>query len=86
MLNFRSRLVSGCMFFFGLVMMCQGFGKLYWITISDIGQTNVDLVSPVKNYSGLLAARFFLGLAESGTFPGCMCGNPEVFCCKPKRC
>jgi MFS family permease len=25
----------------------------------------------VKNYSGLLATRFFLGLFESGMFPGC---------------
>jgi len=25
----------------------------------------------VHNYSGLLAARFFLGLAEAGVFPGC---------------
>ena len=24
----------------------------------------------VKNYSGLLATRFFLGLAEAGIFPG----------------
>ena len=26
----------------------------------------------VKNYSGLLATRFFLGLAEAGIFPGSM--------------
>ena len=26
----------------------------------------------VKNYSGLLAARFFLGVAEAGIFPGCI--------------
>lgn len=25
----------------------------------------------VRNYSGLLATRFFLGLAETGMFPGC---------------
>ena len=25
----------------------------------------------VKNYSGLLATRFFLGLFETGMFPGC---------------
>lgn len=25
----------------------------------------------VQNYSGLLATRFFLGLAETGMFPGC---------------
>lgn len=29
-----------------------------------------DLPSIVKNYSGLLATRFCLGLAEAGVFPG----------------
>ncbi|KAL9048737.1 MAG: hypothetical protein Q9162_007577, partial [Coniocarpon cinnabarinum] len=42
--------LSGCMFVFGLVTLCQGL---------------------VQNYSGLLATRFFLGLAETGMFPGC---------------
>ena len=37
--------LSGCMFLFGLVSICQGL---------------------VQGYSGLLATRFFLGLAESG--------------------
>lgn len=41
--------LSGCMFLFGLVTVCQGL---------------------VQNYSGLLATRFFLGLAETGMFPG----------------
>ncbi|MCJ1400605.1 hypothetical protein MMC11_003811 [Xylographa trunciseda] len=41
--------LSGCMFVFGLVTICQGL---------------------VKGYSGLLATRFFLGLAETGMFPG----------------
>lgn len=41
--------LSGCMFLFGLVTLCQGL---------------------VQNYSGLLATRFFLGLAETGMFPG----------------
>ena len=62
------------MFFFGLVMICQGLGMLHY-TFSDTGETNVELVSLVTNYSGLLAARFFLGLAESGTFPGCTCAG-----------
>ena len=26
----------------------------------------------VKSFPGLLAARFFLGLAEAGVFPGCV--------------
>ncbi|CCM05660.1 uncharacterized protein FIBRA_07890 [Fibroporia radiculosa] len=42
--------LSVCMFFFGLVSICQGL---------------------VRNYSGLVACRFFLGLAESGVFPAC---------------
>ena len=41
--------LSGCMFIFGLVTICQGL---------------------VQNFSGLLATRFFLGLAETGMFPG----------------
>ena len=41
--------LSGCMFLFGLVTICQGL---------------------VQNYQGLLATRFFLGLAETGMFPG----------------
>jgi len=41
--------LSGCMFLFGLVTICQGL---------------------VHNWSGLLATRFFLGLAETGMFPG----------------
>ncbi|KAL9590044.1 MAG: hypothetical protein Q9203_001148 [Teloschistes exilis] len=41
--------LSGCMFLFGVVTICQGL---------------------VQNYSGLLATRFFLGVAESGMFPG----------------
>ncbi|KAF2431931.1 MFS general substrate transporter [Tothia fuscella] len=42
--------LSGCMFAFGLLTICQGL---------------------VHNYRGLLATRFFLGLAETGMFPGC---------------
>jgi MFS family permease len=41
--------LSGCMFLFGLVSICQGL---------------------VSNYGGLLTTRFFLGVAESGMFPG----------------
>ena len=41
--------LSLCMFFFGLVSICQGL---------------------VTSYGGLLTARFFLGLFESGMFPG----------------
>jgi len=42
--------LSGCMFLFGVVTVCQGL---------------------VHSYSGLLATRFFLGMLETGMFPGC---------------
>ena len=42
--------LSGCMFMFGVVMVCQGV---------------------VQSYGGLLTTRFFLGVFESGMFPGC---------------
>jgi MFS family permease len=42
--------LTGCMFMFGLVSICQGL---------------------VSSYGGLLTTRFFLGVFESGMFPGC---------------
>lgn len=33
----------------------------------------------VQNYAGLLATRFFLGLFETGMFPGCKCKIPTAF-------
>lgn len=41
--------LSGCVFAFGLVSICQGL---------------------VHDYGGLLTTRFFLGVAETGMFPG----------------
>lgn len=32
----------------------------------------MTLMGIVQNYSGLLAARFFLGVAEAGLFPVCL--------------
>ncbi|KKK17973.1 hypothetical protein AOCH_005266 [Aspergillus ochraceoroseus] len=42
--------LSICMFFFGLVTICQGL---------------------VKNWGGLMTTRWFLGMCETGMFPGC---------------
>lgn len=56
--------VSGCMLAFGIVMLCQGFGKLPFAL-----KYQVSYVA-VQSYGGLLATRFFLGLAEAGVFPG----------------
>jgi hypothetical protein len=39
----------------------------------DIGHTAYRSQCAVKNYSGLLATRFFLGFAEAGVFPGSKC-------------
>jgi MFS family permease len=50
--------LSGCMFMFGLVTICQGL---------------------VHSYRGLLATRFFLGLFETGMFPGCQYSFHLVF-------
>ena len=33
----------------------------------------MTLMGIVQGYSGLLAARFFLGITESGLFPGIAC-------------
>ncbi len=35
----------------------------------------MTLMGLVENYSGLLAARWFLGLAEAGLFPGELLAN-----------
>jgi hypothetical protein len=32
----------------------------------------------VSNWSGLMATRFFLGVFETGMFPGCMCNIPKI--------
>lgn len=37
--------------------------------------TVMTLMGIVRSYSGLLAARFFLGVAEAGLFPGCAVSN-----------
>ena len=50
-------------------MLCQGFGPSTFLAQCYHQQQLTD--STVQNYSGLLAARFFLGVAEAGVFPGC---------------
>ncbi|KAB8260831.1 putative MFS transporter [Aspergillus pseudonomiae] len=42
--------LTGCMFLFGLVTICQGL---------------------VSNWGGLMTTRWFLGMFETGMFPGC---------------
>lgn len=40
----------------------------FWYVFSPVN--DICLQPIVKSYSGLLATRFFLGLAEAGVFPG----------------
>lgn len=60
------------MFIFGLVMTLQGLGMFYQLPTLPCLSTYSRIV---KNYSGLLATRFFLGLAETGVTPGCEFGQ-----------
>ena len=47
-------------------------GTGIWCVRSPQDECSASLYMIVKNYSGLLATRFFLGLAEAGIFPGSM--------------
>lgn len=59
--------LSFCTMLFGVAMIGQAFGKVKaFVALSHANQTTV------KNFSGILATRFFLGLAEAGIFPGSM--------------
>ncbi|KAF9435582.1 hypothetical protein BGZ76_005956 [Entomortierella beljakovae] len=52
-------------------IMLKKIGPSKWITIVMIAWGVIMMaMAAVKNAAGLLAARFFLGLAESGLFPG----------------
>lgn len=43
-----------------------------WLPIIMIGWgTVMTLMGIVQNFQGLLSARFFLGVAEAGLYPGC---------------
>lgn len=64
-------LVSGCTFAFGLVNLCHGFRTYMPFAQSQPMYHQLKTFIIVHDYSGLLAARFFLGVAEAGVFPGC---------------
>ncbi|KAF9110196.1 hypothetical protein BGX27_006662 [Mortierella sp. AM989] len=52
-------------------IMLKKIGPSKWITIVMIAWGTIMMaMAAVKDAAGLLAARFFLGLAESGLFPG----------------
>jgi MFS family permease len=40
--------------------------------------TVMTLMGIVRSYQGLLAARFFLGVAEAGLYPGCAVSLPRT--------
>jgi MFS family permease len=52
-------------------MMLKRFGASFWLTFLMVVWAIIVLAMGfVQNFSGLLAARIFLGLAEGGLFPG----------------
>ncbi|KAJ5601239.1 hypothetical protein N7510_010773 [Penicillium lagena] len=62
--------LAGCMFIFGILTIAQGLGVLPLLKYIFTPQADLNCII-VKSYSGLLATRFFIGVAESGMFPGC---------------
>lgn len=53
-------------------MLLKRFSPRLWLSVCCFGFGLVTLLQGfVQNYSGLLAARFFLGLFECGMVPGC---------------
>ena len=54
------------MVLFGLIMLCHGFGMPFLSRLMSSALT----ACTVESYSGLIAARFFLGFAEAGVLPG----------------
>lgn len=54
------------------LLMKRVSGKRYFPCIMIGFGTVVCCISAVKNASGLLAARFFLGFPESGVVPACI--------------
>ncbi|KAG0286597.1 hypothetical protein BGZ98_005022 [Dissophora globulifera] len=54
-------------------MLLKMMGPRKWITIVMVAWGAIMMaMAGVTNAGGLLAARFFLGLTESGLFPGCV--------------
>ena len=50
-----------------LIMVAWGTVMTYQVLKIS---TNISLMGLVQSYGGLIAARFFLGVAEAGLFPG----------------
>ncbi|KAK5105617.1 High-affinity nicotinic acid transporter [Lithohypha guttulata] len=53
-------------------LLLKKFKPHVWLSINTVGFGLISLIQGfVQNYSGLLAVRFFLGVFESGMYPGC---------------
>lgn len=52
-------------------MCLKGIGPRFWLSFVMVSWGGIMMcMAAVKNATGLLIARFFLGVAESGLFPG----------------
>ena len=59
--------------------------RIFFTGIIIIWGLIMTLMGLVTNFSGLLAARWFLGIAEAGLFPGIYLTNAEINC-EAKSC
>jgi hypothetical protein len=64
--------------------MYHGFWNCYtcsriWLALLHRRGVPLLIAAIVKTYSGLLATRFFLGLAEAGIFPGGIHEHPVIY-------
>ena len=60
-------------------VLLKRFKPHVWLSINMFGFGFCSIMQGiVHNFSGLLAVRFFLGLFETGMFPGGMCQSHGV--------
>ena len=64
--------VPYCLFEIPSNILLKKFKPHVWLSLNMFGFGLVTILQGlVQNYSGLLATRFFLGVFETGMFPGC---------------
>lgn len=72
--------VPYCLFEIPSNILLKKFRPSVWLSVNMFFFGLVTLLQGlVQNYSGLLATRFFLGVFETGMFPG---GKLSHLCCK----
>jgi MFS family permease len=64
--------VPYCLFEIPSNILLKKFKPHVWLSLNMFGFGLVTVLQGlVQNYGGLLATRFFLGVFETGMFPGC---------------